>query len=337
MSVAFVPVQWTRAKWVYDGVLLIAVALYLGIFMGAWSMWGPPVDGWILRARAFGSCAFLLLTVILCGGPLARLDPRFLPLLYNRRHAGVICCVLALIHADAVLSWYFAFSATDPYAAALGVNTGYGAALGFPVEPLGAFALVCLGLLAATSHDAWLSLLGPPVWKRLHLLIYPAYAAVAAHVMLGAAQGETSAALGWMAGLGAAAVAGLHLAARGRAPAAAAGDWVEVPEVDAIEEGRARVVALPGGARASVWRHEGRLWGLSNACAHQNGPLGEGRILDGCVTCPWHGFQYRVQDGRSPAPFTERVPTHRLRREGARVLIEAAPQLPGDPTEGLKA
>ena len=27
------------------------------------------------------------------------------------------------------------------------------------------------------------------------------------------------------------------------------------------------------------------------------GPLGEGKIVDGCITCPWHGFQYRPQDG----------------------------------------
>ena len=37
-------------------------------------------------ARAFGACAFVMLTVILAIGPLARLDRRFLPLLYNRRH-----------------------------------------------------------------------------------------------------------------------------------------------------------------------------------------------------------------------------------------------------------
>ncbi|MGY9054251.1 MAG: Rieske (2Fe-2S) protein, partial [Alphaproteobacteria bacterium] len=51
----------------------------------------------------------------------------------------------------------------------------------------------------------------------------------------------------------------------------------------------------------------------SNACAHQNGPLGEGQILFGCVTCPWHGFLYNVVDGCSPAPFTEKVPTYRVR------------------------
>jgi hypothetical protein len=34
--------------------------------------------------------------------------------------------------------------------------------------------------------------------------------------------------------------------------------------------------------------------------------LGEGKIVDGCITCPWHGYQYRPADGVA-GPFTERA------------------------------
>ena len=64
-------------------------------------------------------------------------------------------------------------------------------------------------------------------------------------------------------------------------------------------------------------------------CAHQGGPLGEGRIVDGCITCPWHGYQYKPDDGRSPAPFTEKVPTYRLKLDGDRVLLHTAALPPG--------
>jgi hypothetical protein len=43
--------------------------------------------------------AFLLLHIVLCIGPLCRLDPKFLPLLYNRRHLGVVTFLLGAIHS----------------------------------------------------------------------------------------------------------------------------------------------------------------------------------------------------------------------------------------------
>ena len=46
-----------------------------------------------MRIRAFGTCAFFMLTVILSIGPLARLDPWFRKLLFNRRHFGVLTFV----------------------------------------------------------------------------------------------------------------------------------------------------------------------------------------------------------------------------------------------------
>jgi DEAD/DEAH box helicase domain-containing protein len=45
----------------------------------------------------------------------------------------------------------------------------------------------------------------------------------------------------------------------------------------------------------------------------------EGRVLDGCITCPWHGFQYRLEDGCAPPPYTEKLPTYRLRLVGDEV------------------
>lgn len=335
MSVRYVPVQWVPNKWGYDAVLIACVFLYVWAFLAlgtpAADFTRPP-DGAILRMRALGSCAFLMLTLILCIGPLARLDQRFLPLLYNRRHFGVITAVVALSHAIAVLDWYFSFSPTPKLEALLAANTAYGQLLGFPFEAFGIFALIVLGILAATSHDFWLSFLSAPVWKALHLMIYPAYAAVVAHVTLGYLQDTANPTFPIVFAGGALAVASLHVAAwgakSGDAPASS-GDWAPAGRWDAIPDGRAITVQIAGDERAAIFRNGGTLSAVSNACAHQNGPLGEGRIIDGCITCPWHGFQYRPEDGCSPPPFNERVPTYRLRLAGDEVLIERVAQPPG--------
>ena len=50
--------------------------------------------------------------------------------------------------------------------------------------------LIILLILAATSHDFWLSYLTPPIWKRLHMGIYIAYFAIVLHIVLGAMQAE---------------------------------------------------------------------------------------------------------------------------------------------------
>ncbi len=344
MSVAYVPVQWNRNKWYYDTVLILLVVLYLVTFL-----WLAPevseaaraTNDAIQRMRATGSCAFLMLTVILCIGPLARLDRRFLPILYNRRHFGVLTACIAAAHLGFVLQWYYSFSPTDPWAALLGVNPAWDRAPGFAFEILGLFALLCLAILAATSHDFWLSFLSAPVWKRLHLLIYPAYAAVVGHVAFGAVQDQSNAAFAIVVAVSAFAVTSLHLAAhlrRHREPAANAQEgWERVCDASEIEEGLGRVHLLATGERVAVFRHKGAFSAISNACAHQNGPLGEGRIVWGCVTCPWHGFQYDVRTGRSPEPFTEKVPTYNLRLEGTEIWVEAAPNPPGTPTEAVPA
>lgn len=340
MSVKYVPVQWGANKYVYDAVVLLCIVAYVLIFLrlgAAAAEVTRPIDGQILRIRAFGSCAFLMLTVILCIGPLARLDRRFLPLLYNRRHFGVLTALVALTHAVYVLNWYFAFSPTPPLEGLLSANTSYGQFLGFPFEAFGIFALLALAVLAATSHDFWLAFLSAPVWKALHLLIYPAYAAVVAHVSLGYLQDAKNPTFALVAGGGAFIVSGLHVLAwlRREPRAEPEDDWIFVARWQEVPDGRAVVVRLRGEERAAVFRNGRMLSAVSNACAHQNGPLGEGRILDGCITCPWHGFQYRPEDGCSPPPFTEKIPTYRLKLEGDRVLIDRQGNPPGTPVPPL--
>ncbi|MFO1512853.1 MAG: hypothetical protein U1F83_08085 [Verrucomicrobiota bacterium] len=85
MGVAYVSVQWNRQKKLYDAVLVGGVAIYLVVFALLTKLWFPQVTDEIMLMRTFGTGTFLLLHVILGIGPLCRLNPRFLPLLYNRR------------------------------------------------------------------------------------------------------------------------------------------------------------------------------------------------------------------------------------------------------------
>jgi nitrite reductase/ring-hydroxylating ferredoxin subunit/DMSO/TMAO reductase YedYZ heme-binding membrane subunit len=344
MSVTYAAVKWNRNKRVYDAVLVGGVLLYLAVFYLAGKLaWrgDRAVSDEVLLIRALGTCAFLLLHVVLCIGPLARLDPRLLPLLYNRRHLGVCTFLLGLGHAALSVGYYHGFGRLNPLVSLLTSNTQYGSLTAFPFEVLGVAALLILFLMAATSHDFWQKNLSPRVWKGLHMAVYPAYALLVMHVALGALQSERSPVYAALVALGAATVAGLHLAVglreRRHDRRRADGDaWIDVGPASDVPEGRAKVVCLDGRERVAVFRHGCRLSAVTNVCAHQGGPLGEGKIVDGCITCPWHGWEYRPEDGRSPPPFAERIATYELRVVKGRVLLNPEALPPGTPVEPAK-
>ncbi len=338
MGIEYRAVQWNRQKRVYDLVLVGGVAGYLLSFAIITKALFPYVTDEILLIRAVGTAAFMLLHIILCIGPLCRLNPVFLPLLYNRRHAGVTLCLLAVVHAVLVVLTYHAGGDTNPILGIFISTPVTGPFAGVPFQPFGFLALVILVLMAATSHDFWLANLTAPVWKALHMLVYVAYGLLVVHVTFGVLQAELSGLYVLTVGMGLSVVLGLHLAAGWRElpgdrevarPMPAVPDgFVRVCAVAEIPEKRARIVTL-GGERVAVFRYDGKISAVSNVCQHQNGPLGEGRILDGCITCPWHGYQYLPESGASPPPFVEKVPTFNVRVRAGQVLVHPQPNPPG--------
>lgn len=335
MSVQYGAIGWNRQKKFYDVTLVSLLALYLGMFVGVGTWRNPSATAETLLIRAFGTAAFLLLNVVLCIGPLSRLDRRFLPLLYNRRHLGVTTFLLGLAHGGFALFQFHALGNANPLVSLFISNPRYGSIADFPFQALGFFALIILFLMAATSHDFWLRNLSAPMWKRLHMLVYVAYTLLVAHVTLGALQSESSPVLAAALIVGVTTVLSLHLAAalrekradRARHQAVDEG-FVEVCKADRIPEKCATIVSLSG-ERVAVFRYDGKVSAISNVCQHQNGPLGEGRIIDGCVTCPWHGYQYQPESGASPPPFKEKVPTFRVKLVEGSVYVHPRPNAPG--------
>lgn len=56
---------------------------------------------------------------------------------------------------------------------------------------------------------------------------------------------------------------------------------------------------------------------LAERCSHMSGPLSEGAVDDGCVTCPWHGSVFRLADGWNVGgPATAPQPSFETRTLG---------------------
>jgi nitrite reductase/ring-hydroxylating ferredoxin subunit/uncharacterized membrane protein len=106
-------------------------------------------------------------------------------------------------------------------------------------------------------------------------------------------------------------------------------DWTDVAAESAVLAEQA-VEGDADGVRVLLARHDGRIVALSDRCTHRGGPLHEGSISDGCVTCPWHESVFALSDGtvvRGPASRPQPVAEVRVvdgrvqvRRQSARTL-----------------
>tara|TARA_Y100000385_G_scaffold196736_1_gene203744 strand:- start:59 stop:412 length:354 start_codon:yes stop_codon:yes gene_type:complete len=73
-------------------------------------------------------------------------------------------------------------------------------------------------------------------------------------------------------------------------------EWVPVNLSEPLVDGQATEVMIKERVIA-VFRYEGELFAMDGMCAHQGGPVAEGDVQHGCVTCPWHGWQYELKTG----------------------------------------
>ncbi len=335
MSTSYQAVGWNSFKKRYDWFLAVGIVGFLGAFIVAGLLVKPEISLEILLMRGIGVAAYCLLHLILAIGPLARLDSRLIPLLYNRRHMGVALFLLAFAHALIAILTYHVGSDVNPILSVLSVDVG-GRITAIPFQAFGFIAFLILFVMAATSHDFWLSTLTAPVWKTLHMFVYVAYGLLVAHVAFGGLQAERSSVYVVLVGLGVILIVGLHLAAgwrgRGNDREALANEvegFVNVCSVEDLEE-NIPFGAMLAGERVAVLRYDGnKVSCVSGVCQHQNGPLAEGRFVYGCLTCPWHGYQYRPSDGVSPEPFTEKIPTFDLRIEEGQVWVKKQPNPAG--------
>lgn len=327
MTTQYKSIHWNNQKKRYDQVLALLIVCYMAFFIVVSKTFDPSVPAETLLMRALSTAAFILLHVILSIGPLCRLDKRFLPLLYNRRHMGVTMFGLATCHAVIAFVQQHWYGIQNPLVSLLWGEGHWSSWSQIPYQPMGLFAWVILLFMAVTSHDFWLKNLSPKVWKSLHMGVYLAYALIVMHVLLGIVQHGLHPLLLILLGFGFVWLAGLHLRVGwlecqiDSAPKAImTTGWVKACRVEDIPNHRAKVMAI-NQERIAIFREDDQVYALSNVCAHQHGPLGEGKIIKGCVTCPWHGYQYDPATGASPPPFHEKVETYAVRIDAGEVWI----------------
>ncbi|HKV04363.1 MAG TPA: Rieske (2Fe-2S) protein [Candidatus Acidoferrales bacterium] len=91
---------------------------------------------------------------------------------------------------------------------------------------------------------------------------------------------------------------------------------------------RGRLVVDVGETTIGIFRVDGNLYAYLNTCAHQGGPVCQGKIIPGVtevidehgeshgfafdesslrIVCPWHGFEYDIKTGVHPGRRAARL------------------------------
>ena len=144
------------------------------------------------------------------------------------------------------------------------------------------------------------------------------------------------------AGAAVAAPADLHEPLTSPAVPAPAGPdgWAPVLAADDLAVGSAEVV-FAHGDQIAVFRTSEGMRAISNRCSHARGPLADGLVADGLVTCPWHGGRFDLSTGQAvTAPAAAAVPAYDVRVHEGRIelrprVAEAEPEAAaGGPNPG---
>lgn len=102
-------------------------------------------------------------------------------------------------------------------------------------------------------------------------------------------------------------------------------EWRRALDDSELADGERRLVDV-NGVDVVIGREQGRLYALADRCCHRGGPLHRGTVMNGEITCPWHGSTFRVDDGslvRGPAAYPQPVYDIRVRDGGIEVRSRA--------------
>jgi len=99
-------------------------------------------------------------------------------------------------------------------------------------------------------------------------------------------------------------------------------NWIKVVPLSEIPKLGARVVRH-NGQDIAVFRNDGDgVFAMNDKCPHKGGPLSQGIVSGNSVTCPMHGMNIRLTDGKAVAPDEGCVGTYPVKVEAGVVYLQ---------------
>jgi nitrite reductase (NADH) small subunit/3-phenylpropionate/trans-cinnamate dioxygenase ferredoxin subunit len=98
-------------------------------------------------------------------------------------------------------------------------------------------------------------------------------------------------------------------------------EFVTVCRTHEVAEGFAKTVSV-GGKLIAVFLENGQYHAIDDTCPHMGASLAGGYVEGGIVTCPWHAWRFRLEDGAWADNPRIKIGCYPVRIEGDAVQIQ---------------
>lgn len=98
-------------------------------------------------------------------------------------------------------------------------------------------------------------------------------------------------------------------------------NWVEIGSINDIPLRGARCVNH-GDMTIAIFRtSDDKIFALEDKCPHKNGPLSDGIVHDGCVTCPLHNWVISLETGQAQGADKGQSLSFPVQMNGSKILL----------------
>ena len=98
-------------------------------------------------------------------------------------------------------------------------------------------------------------------------------------------------------------------------------EWVTVAKAGDLSDDQMVGVSVDG-VEILLANVRGEYRAIGAVCTHEGGPLPEGDLFQGIVTCPWHASEFDVSTGEVVTPpATEPQPVYEVQVEGDEIQV----------------
>jgi len=99
-------------------------------------------------------------------------------------------------------------------------------------------------------------------------------------------------------------------------------EWHHVCKKGEVPEGEIRVFEVKSHRIAVCHLAGDEFYAVADVCTHDDGPLGEGELINHAIECPRHGARFDIRSGRVLAlPAVVPIQTYPLQVEGESVQV----------------